>query len=80
MQQCIICPYAETIAVIYPTSDSLTIEEVAKQTVPVGVPYRIIDTSELPADPQYRDAWAADFSEPDGYGEWNPEPALPIAE
>ena len=50
----------------------------AKATLPVGVPYLLVDSSEIPEDPTYRDAWTADFSSPDGYGEAAIETAAPI--
>jgi len=57
------------VAVIIPAPECpLLIEEIAKKDVPTGVPYLIIDSSELPADREFRDAWEADFSNPDGYG------------
>jgi hypothetical protein len=40
----------------------------ARQIVPDGVPFRILDEGDIPSDRTYRDAWEADFSEPDGYG------------
>jgi hypothetical protein len=46
----------------------LTLEEIAKKDVPSGVPYKFIDRADLPADVDFRDAWEADFSDPDGYG------------
>jgi len=46
----------------------LTLDQIAKKDIPTGVPYRIISTSDLP-DRATRNAWTADFSEPDGYGE-----------
>ena len=57
------------VAVIIPAPECpLLIEEIAKKDVPTGVPYLIIDSSELPADREFRDAWQADFTNPDGYG------------
>ena len=35
----------------------LTVEEIAKKSVPVGVKYKIIDKSDLPADKTWIDAW-----------------------
>ena len=35
----------------------LTVEEIAKKVVPVGVKYKIIDKSDLPADKTWIDAW-----------------------
>ena len=46
---------------------SLT-EEVARKDVPVGVPYKIINHTDLPEDQTFFNAWEADFSNPDGYG------------
>lgn len=34
-----------------------TVDEIAKMTVPVGVKYKIIDQSDLPADKTWIDAW-----------------------
>jgi len=57
------------VAVIIPAPDcGLTIEQIAVKDVPAGKPYRIVNTAEIPTDRKYRDAWEADFSEPDGYG------------
>lgn len=67
MNQRIIYPQETGIAVIHPTGE-LSVEETAQKDVPTGVPYLIIDSSELPADREFRDAWQADFSNPDGYG------------
>jgi hypothetical protein len=46
----------------------LSIGEMAIKDVPSGVPYRIIDSSQVPTDRTFRDAWEADFTNPDGYG------------
>jgi hypothetical protein len=56
------------VCVVFPCLEcGLTIDEIAKKDVPAGRPFILIDESELP-DAQYREAWDADFSEPDGYG------------
>lgn len=55
------------VAVVIP-SQVLPVEEVARKDVPAGVPYRIIDASEIPSDRSARELWTADFSNPDGYG------------
>lgn len=70
--------------IIYPTDDgvavlvchkadgtplsSLPITEIARKDVPAGVPYRIVDESDIPSDRSARDLWTADFTSPDGYG------------
>lgn len=64
----IIYPNNNTISVVIP-SDSYNINIVAKKDVPKGIPYKIININDLPADRTFRDAWTADFSQPDGYGE-----------
>ena len=45
------------VAIIIPTGE-LPIEEVAKKDVPAGgVPYTIVDASEIPDDRTFRAAW-----------------------
>ena len=55
------------VAVIIPTGE-LPVEEVAQKDVPTGVPYLIVTTDDIPSDSTFRNAWEADFSNPDGYG------------
>ena len=57
-----------TISVVTPAPEcELSFEEVCAKDVPTGAPYLVIDSSELP-DREFRSAWEADFSNPDGYG------------
>lgn len=42
--------------------------EVARKDTPAGVPFRIIDADDMPEKDKTRNRWAADFSNPDGYG------------
>ena len=64
-----IFPNETTISVLVPAPNcGLTLEQICAKDVPTGVPYLIIDSSELPADREFRDAGQADFSNPDGYG------------
>lgn len=56
------------VAVLIP-ADGWSVEQVARKDVPAGVPYRIVDESDIPADRSERDLWTADFSNPDGHGE-----------
>lgn len=44
------------------------IDSVARKDVPNGVPYGIIDSSELPSGIEYMDAWDVVIDTPDGYG------------
>lgn len=55
------------VAVVIPTGE-IPVEEVARKDVPAGTPYLIVEAADLPQDPTFRDAWEADFSNPDGYG------------
>ena len=50
----------KSVGVIIPTAEVLTlytIEEVAKKDVPSGLPYKIVDVSEIPTDRTYRGQW-----------------------
>lgn len=48
--------------IIAPSPNSpRTIEEEAIATVPAGLSYRIINTSELPTDRTYRNAWTDEY-------------------
>ena len=67
----------ETRRILYPNetggvnciipSGEIPFEEVCKKDVPAGQPYIIVDATELP-DGDFRSAWRADFSSPDGTG------------
>ncbi len=58
---CILTPAPECLAMH-------TIEEIAAKDVPAGLPYKIINASDMPADRTFRNAWEADIAEPDGVG------------
>ena len=46
------------VAIIVPAPDcGLTIEEIAAKDVPAGVPFRIVDSADIPADRTFRNAW-----------------------
>jgi len=69
--QAIVYPSGDGLAIIHPAPDALAtfgISEIARKDVPAGVPYRIIDSSELPASRAFRAAWTLDMSAPDGLG------------
>ena len=47
-----------TISVLVPAPNcGLTLEQICQKDVPTGTKYKIIDSSELPADREFRDAW-----------------------
>lgn len=48
------------VSILVPTPEYLethTIEELAAKDVPVGKPFKIIDTTDIPSDRTFRDAW-----------------------
>ena len=51
------------VSILHPTPDALTfmaIDEIAKKDVPTGLPYKIVEDSEIPTDRTFRDAWTID--------------------
>jgi len=57
------------VAVLIPADCGLTIEEIAAKDVPTGVPYKIVDVADVPADRQWRDSWTVDVADlTDGVG------------
>jgi hypothetical protein len=67
MTQRILYPTNEGISILIPTGE-LDILEVARKDVPANTPYLIVNTEDIPADRTFRNAWEANFSNPDGYG------------
>jgi hypothetical protein len=70
MNQRIIYPNDDGgVSIIVPASEcGLTIEEIAVKDVPTSKPYKIVDIADIPTDRTFRNAWEADFSNPDGVG------------
>lgn len=57
MSQVIVYPNeAGGVALVMPTGE-LPIEEVAAKDVPAGVPYKIMDAADVPADHTFFNAW-----------------------
>ena len=58
------------VSVIIPAADSgLTIEQIAAKDVPTGLPYKIVDMSDIPTDRSSRDLWDVDEADlTDGVG------------
>ena len=51
------------VSIVIPTDEALsimTIDEIAKKDVPTGLPYKIVEDSEIPEDRTFRDAWTID--------------------
>jgi len=57
MNQRIIYPTDNGVAIIIPTDCGLTIEEIAAKDVPAGKPYKIVDVADIPTDRTFRNAW-----------------------
>jgi hypothetical protein len=57
MNQRIIYPTDDGVAVIVPADCGLTIEEIAAKDVPEGKPYKIINAEDQPSDRTFRNAW-----------------------
>lgn len=70
MSKQIIYPQEDgSIALIIPAPEcKISVEEIARKDVPEGVPYLIVNDSDLPEDHTYFNAWEADFSNPHGHG------------
>ena len=61
------------VSIITPTPEALehmTIDEIALKDVPTGLPFAIVEDSEVPTDRTFRDAWTVDEATlTDGVGE-----------
>lgn len=66
------------MAIVRPTLEALAVfgvDAIAKKDVPTGKPYKIMDSSDLPADRSQRDSWTvSDSVLTDGIGE-GPNPS-----
>jgi hypothetical protein len=59
------------VVILIPTPECLTertIEEIAAKDVPAGKQYKIINSTDIPTDRTFRNAWEAVIDEPDGVG------------
>lgn len=58
------------VSVIIPAPESgLTIEQIAAKDVPTGLPYKIVNVTDIPTDRSARDLWDVDVSDlTDGVG------------
>jgi hypothetical protein len=66
-QQRVIYPTDTGISVLVPTGE-IPVEQVARKDVPAGLPYLIIEVSDIPDDRSQRELWTADFGHPGGHG------------
>jgi hypothetical protein len=57
MNYCIVYPAIDgSVSIIFPTGE-LSIEEIAAKDVPTGMPYTIMNVTDIPEDRTFRDAW-----------------------
>lgn len=72
MTKRIIYKHDTGLAVVIPSDTALelySIEEIAEKDVPAGTPYKIVDSSDIPTDLTFRNAWDIDGAElTDGVG------------
>jgi hypothetical protein len=63
----------KTIGILHPTDEGYAIGmfELGKKDVPDGLPFWIVEDTEIPTDRTTREAWELDGTQgdPDGYGE-----------
>lgn len=60
MQVIIYQPENSPVAVVWPAQEYVEkygVDAIAKKDVPHGLPYKIIDSSDLPTDRTFRNAW-----------------------
>lgn len=61
-------------------SGELPVVVVARKDVPQGIPYKIVPPDAIPSDREFRGAWEAVITDPDGYGDpdgyWAEQSAL----
>ena len=71
------------VSILIPTGE-LPVEVVARKDVPQGVPYKIVEDTEVPDDRTFRAAWEAEEFTPEGFGDpegyWAEKEAERLAE
>lgn len=53
------------LSIVVPSQEALErygIDAIAKKDVPAGKPFKIIDSSEIPTDRTFRDAWQVELA------------------
>lgn len=71
MSKCIVYNQSNgNVVVIFPVLDcGLTVEQIALKDVPFGMPFKIVDVSDLPQDGSPQEAWVIDEADlTDGVG------------
>ena len=59
------------VSVVIPAECGLSLAQIGRKDVPPGVPFWIVDASDLPEDRTFRNAWDLDFDSmgsPHGFG------------
>jgi hypothetical protein len=53
-----------SVRIIVPADNiNMTVEEIAQKDVPTGIPYKIVNASEISSDRTFRNAWDIDETE-----------------
>ena len=63
--------HGQPVAIMIPCECGLTLEQIGRKDVPAGVPFWVVDASNIPTDRTFRDAWQLDvvsMGEPSGFG------------
>ena len=61
----------QPVAIVIPCECGLTLEQIGKKDVTAGVPFWIVESSTIPTDRTFRDAWQLDVASmgaPSGFG------------
>jgi len=57
------------VSILVPCDCGLTIEQIAAKDVPTGLPFKIVDTADIPTGRQWRNSWTVDEADlTDGVG------------
>lgn len=59
------------VSVVIPAECGLSLAQIGRKDVPAGVPFWIVEATDLPQDRSLRNAWDLDvdaMGEPDGFG------------
>lgn len=70
-QRIVYQPPGRPVAILVPCDCGLTIQQIGKKDVPIGVPFWIVPAESIPSDRNLRNAWEIDVStmgDPQGFG------------
>ncbi|HBO1296530.1 TPA: hypothetical protein L4E95_001360 [Pseudomonas aeruginosa] len=61
----------QLLSILIPCACGLSIVQIGQKDVPDGVPFWIVEATDIPSDRTFREAWEIDMEqlgEPDGHG------------